>query len=225
MQIVNDVFYDTGTPPISSLQSVFTLSGFAPTNIPSFYLYNENILRELGLGGDCEALRDALIIFYELNRPALSQPLGEMGVFTFGFSLEIPGIDSGRNHAVLPIPTMAGERPFRLGHAAQAVLTTGESTDLAVEFLVGNFGNPSNPGFMTPFTLVRPPNEMIESWTSLRAFAEYANIVENVNSFIQLPASVTDPIEEAVDSFLHGILSLDAVIDRISDIMWLYMNE
>jgi len=222
--IAEEIAESTGTPPISSMGAVF--GGTMPTNVPSFYLYNEDVLRQLGINGNRDDIRYILEIFYALAGPGLSQTTRDLSVFTFGDFSSLVGfspIDVGNTHAVLPIPTMFGERPFSLLTSGSAVLATGESTDLATRFLIETFGNSAD--FNSPFTVMRPEDVQIERHTTHRAFDEYAAILENVNSFSQLPHSITEPIREAVDSLLHGALSFDATIDRIADIMWLYMNE
>jgi len=153
---------------------------------------------------------------------------GSMGVFTFGPSTNIFDHlflfgDISDTHTMLPIPTMFGERHFNFGAPARAVLNTGEATDLAVEYLLETFGHSAS--FDNPWTVIRPSEEMITSRTTLDMFEKYVSIVENVNTMLQLPMSVTMPIQDAVDSLLHGVLTIDATVDRIADIMWLYMNE
>jgi len=225
LEIVQSIAYETGGPPISSKVNLFGVT--LQTAIPNFILHNENMLRELGMGGNSDDLRRALELYYELSSPELFQVrANEAGVFYFGHFRDLSehsANDFRYTHAVLPLPTMFGERPLSLVSASHAVLTTGENTDLAVEILLEAYGVGSE--FENPFTPIRPPDTLIERYTSLRAFDEYVSILENVNTVLQLPLSVTHTIHEAVDSFVRGVLTIDAAIDRITDIMWFYMNE
>ena len=236
-EIVQDLVVSTGVPPITNTNTVLwynILSEFwssSPSNVLPFYLFNETILRETGITGDNGALRKTLEFYYNLSSPALSQPVGEMGIFSFGMFSELVTaaiadfsiIDFRETYAVLPIPTMFGERHFVLGHAANAVLATGESTELAVEFLLETYGYTLQCNNI--FTFIRPSEDLIERDASLRLFNDYEKVVEKTNTILRLPLSVTNPITETVDSLLHGALTLEAAVDRIADIMWLYMNE
>jgi len=235
LEITLEIKADTGIPPITAMDAIFMFIGHedtVPTNVLPFYLYNEDVLRELATGASVDDFRNTLEVFFALTSPELSQASGELGVFTFGlFPFLVDGVgfpgfqtpDFRHTHYILPIPTMFGERHFTLHTAAHAVLTTGESTDLATEFLIESFGQGIN--FDNPFNLIRPTVEQIERYTTLHKFDSYVAILDNVNTILQLPYNVTYPIREAVDSLLHGVLTLDAAVDRIVDIMWLYMNE
>jgi len=238
LEIAHEIANETGVPPITEQNAVFW-SDVSPemwfpflSNTPQFYLFAEDVLRDLGTSGNRETFTNILEIYYALAQSELNQPQGEVGVFTFGTFASLmymsmigfSRVDFRDSYAVLPIPSMHGEQHFTFRSAAQAVLVTGESTDIAIEFLLYEFGN--NPLiFDNPFTTIRPSAEAVERYVITDMFGEYTKIVENLNAVLYLPPSVTSPISETVESLLHGALTLDAAVDRIADIMWLYMNE
>jgi|GEM_PF-3948563 len=239
LTIVREMYIETGIPPISA-PDADALTGWAVpiSNIPPFYLYNEDILRNMPSSrGDFSR---ALYLYRELTHPRYSLENGKIGHFTFlqwgiwgvvGIMME-HGVDLSQTHTLLQIPAMRGEHPFHVS-AGYGFLNSGSSTEQAVNSMMEYFYNASMGVRGTPVTgsVVRLSEDAViramwpVQYAPLSLFEEYNAIRNRLNARLALPLSVTDPLMETVESFVHGVVSSENAISRVEDILWLFLNE
>jgi hypothetical protein len=245
LDIVQELYTQTGTPPITA-PDAFRNWNIQISNVLPFYMYDEVVLRNIP--GNRQAFSRALQIYNSLVNPGYNMTNGQMSFFTFSewgmngysFFMQFEGIniDFSQTHTLLPIPSMNGERPFVM-NSAYAFLATGQhiesAIDVFVEYLdlVGLEDEVRSPAFRAPVSPVRPSQEVILAamnnngfmYEPATLFETDAAIRSQANTRLSLPQSVTEAIHEVVESYVHGVLSLAHTVERIEDIMWLFLNE
>jgi hypothetical protein len=220
LSIVQRIANETGTPPISANDVFDFLPNYVPnpiSNVPPFFLFDEDLLHDLGRGAGFDDLVETLGLFAALSDARYNLSDGAEGVFTFACS-RITGnfcchaaITDSR--VILPLPTMRGEYIFYLLGFGYAVMSTGESHELAIEFLVNYFEENNQNGFLS---LIRESSATNESFEA---------VINRVNTYPTLPTSIKLAIYDAVVQYVHGALSRDAAANRVADIMWIFVNE
>jgi len=226
LSIVREMEAETGIPPISAPDAVIDTGEPLISAVTPFYIHNENILFDMD--NYREDFAQALQIYKYLTSPKYNHTNTRLSTFTFArirWAISDPAfIDS---HTPLALPTIAGERPLYMD--GYSVLSTGEATNYAVEFLLeflDAHGSSDSVGhYRNPFTVVRPSAEVIEERLPLDVYNAYAEIVEKVNTLLLLPSNVSLAISVIVEEFIHDVIDVDAAVSRIADIMWLYINE
>jgi hypothetical protein len=73
--------------------------------------------------------------------------------------------------------------------------------------------------------MFRPDEREIAQSMGAETFAQYEAVLYNTNTYLRLPASIRLAINDAVMQYVHGALSRDAAVQRVADIMWIFVNE
>jgi hypothetical protein len=216
LTIAQQLKAESGVPPISSF-----------SDVPQFFLFDEPLLLDLGRGERLGDFSNALELYAALVDSSLNHT--SLSVFTFACIRAITGnYDFHETHTILPLPSMRGERIFYSLGVGHAVLTVGESPYVATEFVIYNFEESINRPFRyfeRISSLIRPNEADITRFMSMTAFLEYEAVINKANAYIWLPTAVRLAISDAVVQYVHGALSRDAAVQRVADIMWIFVNE
>ena len=241
LAIVRDMYASTGIPPISA-PDVLDTWNIPISNMLPFYLFNEEVL--LDISNNRDALRQVLYLYGALANSSYSMDSGQMGMFTFsggmmqGFwRMQERGWDFSETHVLLPIPSMHGERPFSLD-SAYGFLSAGQHVLSAINIIVDYFDiigtdDPRGTAARALSSVARPSHEAIQHvmissgflYAPMQLFEKDAEIRGQANTQLSLPWTVVNAIMDAVESFVHGVVSLDHTVRRIEDIMWMFLDE
>jgi hypothetical protein len=228
-QIAHYVEQKTGMPPISCdsffewLRPFFVQNAFS--NVPPFFLFDEELLLSIGSGEGLEYFSQAMGLYGSLVSPQLNLT-DSLGIFTFACIRHLPMLEAP---LILPLPSMRGEYIFFTPFTSHAVLTTGANPQLAAEFLAEHlYTSVRQHGRNHPrnvLSMLRQADSPVPAWLPQHSFDEYETVVNRVNTFVNLPGSIRLSIYDAVVQYVHGALSRDAAVQRVADIMWIFVNE
>ena len=230
LQIAHRISVETGTPAISSNNAFVRPNGVNPlpsylpnpiSNVPPFFIFDESLLFDLGNGERRDEFSKTLRLYNALVNSEFNS-MANRSVFTFACTRSMAfGITE--THTLLPMPTMRGEFIFYSVGIGIAVLNTGNATSLAAEFVVGRFID-STP--QTALLSIKRPNlDYIEQGIGIEAFNDYEEIINRVNTSLRLPGTIRLAINDIVVQYVQGALTHDAAVDRVADIMWIFINE
>jgi hypothetical protein len=227
LQIVRELEAETGRPQISG--NADSSPSFLPnpvSNVPPFFFFDEELLHDMGSGGRLAEFSQILGTFAALTDERYNLPAGT-STFTFACGRAVTTTQMPQTHTILPMPTNNGEFIFYSLGYAHAVLTAGNSPELAAEFIIHNFDAFETDLFRTHkfLTMFRPDEREIAQSMGAEAFAQYEAVLYNTNTYLRLPASIRLAINDAVMQYVHGALSRDAAVQRVADIMWIFVNE
>jgi hypothetical protein len=232
--IVQRMEIETGQPQVSgndsfNIGSVNPLPHFAPnpiSNVPPFFLFDEALLFDMGMGRRYDEFGESIALFALLANPLYNAP--DTSTFTFACTRSLSfGVTD--THTPLPMPVMRGEYIFYELFFGHAVLTAGTGTEIAADFLLKDYitQNTSQTvtGIPTLTSFERPTLSSIQNIMSIEAFEAYEYIVYRANALPSLPGNIRLNIYDTIMQYVHGVLTIDAAVSRVADIMWLYINE